>query len=82
MTDVSQDAIRLFPEFDKDAFLAMSDDELREFERLMSAACCPDEVIAEGVVWIHDEGAHYREPSWWRPEHAQESPATARTSPR
>ena len=80
MTDISKDAIRLFPDFDKDKFLAMSDEELREFERVMSAACCPDEVIVEGVVWIHDEGAHYREPSWWRVEYVQESPSRARTT--
>jgi len=82
MADISKDAIRLFPEFDKDTFLAMSDEELREFERVMGAACCPDEVIVEEVVWIHDLGSHYREPSWWRPEYAQESPSRARTTQR
>ena len=70
MTDVSTDAIRLYPDFDKDRFLAMSDEELRDFERRMSAACCPDEVIVEEVIWVHDEGSHFREPSWWRPEYA------------
>lgn len=75
MTDISTDAIRLFPEFDKEKFLAMSDEELREFERLMSAACCPDEVIGDEVVWVHDEGAHYRHPSWWLPAYGQESRA-------
>ena len=78
MTDVSKDAIRLFSEFDKDKFLVMSDQELQEFERVMSAACCPDAVIVEEVVWIHDDGAHYREPSWWQPEYGQESRSRAR----
>jgi hypothetical protein len=80
MTDISKDAIRLFPEFDKEKFLAMSDEELREFERVMSAACCPDEVIVEEVVWIHDEAPHFREPSWWRAEYGQESQSRARTA--
>jgi len=80
MTDVSKDAIRLFPEFDKDKFLSMSDEELREFERVMSAACCPDVVIVKEIVWLHDAGGHYREPSWWRPEYGQESPTSARTT--
>ena len=79
MTDISTDAIRLLPEFDKDEFLAMSDKELREFERATSAACCPDTVIVEEVVWIHDGGAHYRAPSWWRAEYGQESPSPVRT---
>jgi hypothetical protein len=57
----------------------MSDDELREFERMMSAACCPDTVIREEVVWVHDEGGHYREPSWWRPDYGRESPSAERT---
>ena len=78
MTDVSKDAIRLFPEFDKDKLLAMSDEELREFEQLMCAACCPDEVIVEEVVWVHDAGTHYRQPPWWRAEYGQESPSDAR----
>lgn len=78
MTDVSKDAIRLFPEFDKEKLLAMSDEELREFEQLMSAACCPDDVIVEEVVWVHDVGAHYRQPPWWRADYGRESPSDAR----
>lgn len=34
-------------------------------------------VIVEEVVWIHDDGVHYREPSWWQPEYGQESRAGA-----
>jgi PRC-barrel domain protein len=78
-TDVSKDAIKLFPDFDKDKFLSMSDEDLRDFERVTSAACCPDTVIVEEVVWVHDTGGHYREPSWWRLEYGQESPSSART---
>ena len=78
MTDVSKDAIRLFPEFDKDKLLAMSDEQLREYEQLMSAACCPDEVMVEELVWVHDAGAHFRQPSWWRAEYGQESSSDAR----
>jgi hypothetical protein len=80
MTDISQDAIRLLPEFDKEKFLNMSDAELREFERATSAACCPNVVVVEEVVWIHDEGAHYRQPSWWRAEYAQTPASTVRTT--
>jgi hypothetical protein len=78
MSDISKDAIRLFPEFDKEKFLAMPDKELREFEQLMSAACCPDAVIVEEAVWIHDDGAHFRAPSWWRTEYGQASQPHAR----
>jgi hypothetical protein len=49
-------------------FLKMSDAERREFERATSAACCPNVVVVEEVVWMHDRGGHYREPSWWRAE--------------
>jgi hypothetical protein len=80
-TDISPDAIRLFPEFDKERFLALSDQELREFERVMSAACCPDDAIVEGVEWIHDGGAHYREPSWWQAAYRQESTRDRTTRP-
>ena len=80
MTDISQDATRLFPEYDEEKFLTMSDAELREFERATSAACCPNVVVVEEVVWIHDGGAHYREPSWWRAEYGQTSASTVRAT--
>lgn len=76
-TDISKDAIRLFPEFDKEKFQTMSDEELREFERATSAACCPHAVVVEEVVWMHDQGGHYRAPSWWfRVRRSESTPST------
>lgn len=80
MTDISMDAIRLLPEFDTERFLQMSDEELREFERATSVACCPNVVVVEEVVWMHDQGGHYRVPSWWRAEYGQTAASTVRTT--
>ena len=77
MTDISKDAIRLLPKFDKEKFLQLSDEELREFERQTAAACCPAEVIVESALWIHETLPHYRQPSWWQPEYG--APATGDT---
>jgi hypothetical protein len=77
VTDVSKDAIRLYPEFDKDQFLALSDDELRDFERQMATACCPGEVNVGSAVWIHETIAHFREPSWWQPGYGQPASASS-----
>ena len=77
MTDLSKDALRLFPEFDQERLLKMSDEELREFERATSAACCPHAVVVEEVVWMHDRGGHYRAPSWWfRVRRSESTPST------
>ena len=80
MTDISKDAIRLLPEFDKERFLKMSDEELRGFERATSTACCPNVVVVEEVVWMHDQGGHFRAPSWWRAEYGQTPASTVKTT--
>jgi hypothetical protein len=74
--DISKEAIRLFPEFKKDEFLRMTDEDMRAFERQTAAACCPSEVPAEVIVFLHETVAHYREPSWWRTEDKEEPSAT------
>jgi hypothetical protein len=72
--DVSKDAIRVFPAFDKDKFLEFSDEDMRAFERQMAAACCPSAVPVEAVVFLHETIAHYREPSWWPVEFGEPQP--------
>jgi hypothetical protein len=80
--DVSKEAIRLFPDFDQDTFLSFTDEEMRAFEQEMSAACCPAELPGEAVVFLHETVAHYREPSWWRPEYSgQPSPVRSASDP-
>jgi hypothetical protein len=37
-------------------------------------------VVVEEVVWMHDQGGHYRAPSWWRAEYGQTLASTVRTT--
>jgi hypothetical protein len=67
--DVSKDALRRYPEFDRDRFEAFSDDDLRAFERHMSQVCCPDEPLEDlsaGTSYF-DTRRHYTQPAWWGP---------------
>ncbi|HEX7019175.1 MAG TPA: PRC-barrel domain-containing protein [Gemmatimonadaceae bacterium] len=65
--DLSQEALREYPEFDVDRFQHFSDDDLRGFEQRTAAVCCPDDVVPEGS-WAYESRRHYREPTWWHTE--------------
>jgi hypothetical protein len=69
LVDISKDAIRRYPEFDRDLFLELTDEQMRAFERQTTEACCPADAPVEAVVWVHETVAHYREPNWWQPEY-------------
>jgi hypothetical protein len=72
--DVSRDTLRRLPEYDPDRFRAISDEELRAFERNTVLACCPDESLEDVSVdkWGYDRRRHYTQPDWWR--HSQYAP--------
>jgi hypothetical protein len=64
--DITQDAIRRYPEFDADRFREFSDAEMRAFEQRMAVACCPDESRSVDAAIQYDTLRHYSQPSWWR----------------
>jgi hypothetical protein len=68
IVDVTQDALKRFPEFDAERFGEFSDTDLREFEHRTAAACCPDELLQDVSVatWGYDTRRHYAQPEWWR----------------
>jgi hypothetical protein len=76
IANVTKDRVKRFPGFDKDLFPKMSEEEVNIMTEQLSAACCPDEVIADDVsVW---ESVHYTYPTWWeadyyRPDRADRS---------
>jgi hypothetical protein len=76
IADVTKDRVKRFPGFDKDLFPKMSEEEVNIMTEQLSAACCPDEVVADDVsVW---ETVHYTYPTWWeadfyRPDRADRS---------
>jgi PRC-barrel domain protein len=64
ITEVPRDRIKRFPGFDRDEFSKLSEDELNRMDQQMSAACCPDEVVA-GTAEVYEVRHHYQSPSWW-----------------
>lgn len=72
--DVTKPTLSNYPEFDKDRFRELSDEDLRTFESRMAAACCPDEAIEDVAVgtWAYDRRRHYAQPDWWRRDAARE----------
>lgn len=63
--DLSRDRLRDYPEFDEGRFRDFSDEDLRGYEGRMASICCPDDLRAEGGVWLHDAARHYQQPAWW-----------------
>ena len=76
IADIAKDRVERFPGFDKDLFHKMSADELQAMTDTLSAACCPEDVVALDVsVW---DAPHYTYPSWWeadfyRPDRADQA---------
>lgn len=72
--DVSQDALRRYPEFHEDRFREFSDEDLRAFEQRTLAACCPDDSLEDVSVgsWRYDAHRHYSQPAWWGGSYAAE----------
>lgn len=83
--DVTKHTLSGYPEFDKDRFRELSDEDLRTFESRMTAACCPDEAIEDAAAgtWAYDTRRHYAQPDWWPRDAARQrvrpvhTPATA-----
>jgi hypothetical protein len=65
--DVRKDLLERYPEFDQDRFLKFSDDDMQAFERRMSEACCPDELLQDVSVApaYFETRRHYTQPAWW-----------------
>jgi hypothetical protein len=63
IADITKDRVERFPGFDKNEFEKLSDDDLKQLEQRMAAACCPaDEVV---IVTAWETADHYSYPDWW-----------------
>ena len=82
LADISKERVERVPGFDKDKFSKLSKEELKQMEDMMSAACCPAEVV---IVTAWETADHYRLPSWWdasfyRPERIEDTDEVGITS--
>ena len=80
VVDVPRGTLSRYPEYHRESFERLSDDELRAYERRFSDVCCPDDTIAPGSSY-DDSYAHYRQPDWWQTEYYNwDVPAAVGTS--
>jgi PRC-barrel domain len=63
IADVTKEHVKRFPGFDKGRFEKLTDEDVRQLDAAMTAACCPDEVV---VVTTWEASPHYRYPDWWK----------------
>lgn len=54
--DVTRESIDRYPEFDRDSFERLNDDELRAYHRRFGEVCCGD---------LTAEYDHFAQPGWW-----------------
>ena len=65
--DVDRDTIKTYPEFSTNAFMAMSDDEVRRYERRVLHTINPN-ASASTTYWeSYDRLPEYSQPDWLRP---------------
>jgi hypothetical protein len=60
--------LKRYPEFHRDAFLAMSDEEARRYEWRVLEAIDPQAARTATTEWSYDEYAYYRRPDWFDTE--------------
>jgi sporulation protein YlmC with PRC-barrel domain len=64
--DIGKDRVERIPGFDKDEFMKLSEDDLKQLEAPTAAACCPDDAIIGVAAW---ETTHYAYPTWWEADY-------------
>jgi hypothetical protein len=67
-SDLDRSVIERFPEYDKDRFERMSEDEARLFNERTLNACCATELRSRAGAdrYDYDKWSHYAQPDWWR----------------
>jgi len=77
VVDADRDIIRSYPEFSTHAFMAMSDDEIRRYERRILHTINPN-ASASTTYWeAYDRLPDYSQPDWLRPAARQSTPQRA-----
>jgi ferritin-like metal-binding protein YciE len=81
VVDADRDTITSYPEFSTNAFLAMSDDEIRRYERRVLHTINPN-ASASSTYWeSYDRLPDYSQPDWLRPAMRQRPHRAERSTP-
>jgi len=66
--DLDKDTLKRYPEFHRDAFLSMNDEEARRYEWRVLEAIDPEAARASVDEWDYERFPYYREPRWYEPD--------------
>lgn len=89
--DIDKDTFKRYPEFHRNAFLAMSDEEARRYEWRVLEAIDPQAARGASTDWDYDRLPYYGQPTWlgsdmwgtpeWRSERAERESSGRRDAP-
>jgi ferritin-like metal-binding protein YciE len=68
--DLDGEALKRYPEFSTGAFLSMSDDEVRRYERRVLSVVDPNAGVEPRYWESYDRLPAYNRPDWWRDDYA------------
>jgi ferritin-like metal-binding protein YciE len=63
--DLTKDTLKRYPEFHRDAFLAMTDEEAHRYEWRVLEAIDPQAARTATAEWSYDAYPYYRQPDWY-----------------
>jgi ferritin-like metal-binding protein YciE len=63
--DLDKDTLKRYPEFHRDAFLSMDDEEARRYEWRVLEAIDPEAARSSGFDWDYERYPYYRQPGWF-----------------
>jgi ferritin-like metal-binding protein YciE len=63
--DLDKDTLKRYPEFHRDAFMAMTDEEARRYEWRVLEAIDPQAARTSTREWDYDQYPYYRQPDWF-----------------
>lgn len=63
--DLDKDLLKRYPEFHRDAFLSMRDEEARRYEWRVLEAIDPEAARSSAAQWDYERLPYYRQPDWF-----------------
>jgi hypothetical protein len=63
--ELDKDTLKRYPEFNRDAFLAMNDEEARRYEWRVLEAIDPELARSSTREWDYERLRYYRQPEWF-----------------
>jgi ferritin-like metal-binding protein YciE len=78
--DLTKDTLKRYPEFHRDAFMAMTDAEARRYEWRVLEAIDPEAARTAATDWNYDTYPYYRRPAWYTMGTGAAASSTAATS--